>query len=407
MTKRKGIEMKRGLITFATIFFAISTIMFSGYSETTAQPIKIGGSLPATGIHTETSKWIKQGYDFWVEDVNKRGGLLGRPVKMTIYPDQGNPEEAVAYYERAITVDKVDLVFGGYPGTSNVALMPLVEKYGKVFVGMGAHMKSFEQGFTYSFASPPLMSDWVYLSFGGVLDDLIPKPEWPKSIALLTSNNVMGLAARGNIIKAMEERGVKVVVDETYNLPLSDATPLVNRAKGRGAEILCCLSFFDDAVMIMRAAKNINYNPKLIFQQLASIVPAWMTELGEDGNNVVNSAFWHARLPFPGNSEINEGARTRLGIPAGPLFFGFGYCWMKTLEVAVQGAGTLDQKKVRDYLRSNKLDLPYGKGITFDSRGLPTSFCYGVQTTGGKVELVWPKSIATTKFVYPRPAWSK
>jgi ABC-type branched-subunit amino acid transport system substrate-binding protein len=109
------------------------------------------------------------------------------------------------------------------------------------------------------------------------------------------------------------------------NLPLSDATPLVNRAKGRGAEILCCLSFFDDAVMIMRAAKNINYNPKLIFQQLASIVPAWMTELGEDGNNVVNSAFWHARLPFPGNSEINEGARTRLGIPAGPLFFGFGY----------------------------------------------------------------------------------
>jgi branched-chain amino acid transport system substrate-binding protein len=268
-------------------------------------------------------------------------------------------------------------------------------------------MKSFEQGFTYSFASPPLMSDWVYLSFGGVLDDLIPKPEWPKSIALLTSNNVMGLAARGNIIKAMEERGVKVVVDETYNLPLSDATPLVNRAKGRGAEILCCLSFFDDAVMIMRAAKNINYNPKLIFQQLASIVPAWMTELGEDGNNVVNSAFWHARLPFPGNSEINEGARTRLGIPAGPLFFGFGYCWMKTLEVAVQGAGTLDQKKVRDYLRSNKLDLPYGKGITFDSRGLPTSFCYGVQTTGGKVELVWPKSIATTKFVYPRPAWSK
>jgi len=407
MTKRKGIEMKRGLITFATIFFAISTIMFSGYSETTAQPIKIGGSLPATGIHTETSKWIKQGYDFWVEDVNKRGGLLGRPVKMTVYPDQGNPEEAVAYYERAITIDKVDLVFGGYPGTSNVALMPLVEKYGKVFVGMGAHMKSFEQGFTYSFASPPLMSDWVYLSFGGVLDDLIPKPEWPKSIALLTSNNVMGLAARGNIIKAMEERGVKVVVDETYNLPLSDATPLVNRAKGRGAEILCCLSFFDDAVMIMRAAKNINYNPKLIFQQLASIVPAWMTELGEDGNNVVNSAFWHARLPFPGNGEINEGARTRLGIPAGPLFFGFGYCWMKTLEVAVQGAGTLDQKKVRDYLRSNKLDLPYGKRITFDSRGLPTPFCYGVQTTGGKVELVWPKSIATTKFVYPRPAWSK
>ena len=398
---------KRSRVSFLTSFFAILLIILSGYSQTTAQTIKIGGSLPASGIHSETSKWIKAGYEYWVEEINKKGGLLGRPVKMTIYPDQGTPEEAVAYYERAITVDKVDLVFGGYPGTSNVALMPLAEKYGKVFIGMGAHMKSFEQGFTYSFASPPLMSDWVYLAFVGVLDDLIPKPEWPKSIAILTSNNVMGLAARGNIIKAMEDRGVKVVVDETYNLPLSDATPLVNRAKGRGAEILCCLSFFDDAIMIMRAAKNINYNPKLIFQQLASIVPAWMTELGGDGNHVVNSSFWHARLPFPGNSEINEGARTRLGIPAGPLFFGFGYCWMKTLELAVQGAGTLDQKKVRDYLRTNRLDLPYGKGITFDSRGLPPPFCYGVQTTGGRVELVWPKEVATTKFVYPRPAWSR
>ena len=399
--------MKKGMVTVSIIFLVISAIIFSAHSKATAQPIKIGGSLPASGIHSETSKWVKAGYEYWVEEINKRGGLLGRPVKMTIYPDQGNPEEAVAYYERAITVDKVDLVFGGYPGTSNVALMPLVEKYGKVFIGMGAHMKSFEQGFTYSFASPPLMSEWVYFAFGGVLDDLIPKSEWPKSIALLTSNNVMGLSARGNIIKAMEERGLKVVVDETYNLPLSDATPLVTKAKGRGAEILCCLSFFDDAIMIMRAAKSINYNPKLIFQQLASIVPAWMKELGEDGNNVVNSSFWHARLPFPGNSEINEGAKTRLGMPAGPLFFGFGYCWMKTLELGIQGSGTLDQKKVRDYLRSNKLDLPYGKGITFDSRGLPPPFCFGVQTTGGKVELVWPKEVATTKLVYPRPAWSK
>jgi len=399
--------MKKGMVTVSIIFLVISAIIFSGHSKATAQPIKTGGSLPASGIHSETSKWVKAGYEYWVEEINKRGGLLGRPVKMTIYPDQGNPEEAVAYYERAITVDKVDLVFGGYPGTSNVALMPLVEKYGKVFIGMGAHMKSFEQGFTYSFASPPLMSEWVYFAFGGVLDDLIPKSEWPKSIALLTSNNVMGLSARGNIIKAMEERGLKVVVDETYNLPLSDATPLVTKAKGRGAEILCCLSFFDDAIMIMRAAKSINYNPKLIFQQLASIVPAWMKELGEDGNNVVNSSFWHARLPFPGNSEINEGAKTRLGMPAGPLFFGFGYCWMKTLELGIQGSGTLDQKKVRDYLRSNKLDLPYGKGITFDSRGLPPPFCFGVQTTGGKVELVWPKEVATTKLVYPRPPWSK
>ncbi len=403
---KKGI----GIVTLAIflgIFFAISIIVVDGLSLATAQPIKIGGSLAVTGIYSEPVKWVKEGYDYWVEDVNKRGGLLGRPVKMTIYDDESSTEKAVTYYERAITVDKVDLIFGGYPGMSNVALMPLVEKYGKVFVGLGGHMKSFEQGFTYTFASPPLMAEWVYLCLGGMLDDLIPKAEWPKSIAILTMNNVMGLSARGNIIKAMEERGVKIVVNETYNLPLGDATPLVSKAKEKGAEILCCLSFFDDGVMITRAAKAINYNPKLLFHQLASIVPAWMKELDRDGNNVTNSTFWHARLPFPGNKEINEGAKTRLGMPVGPLFFGFGYCWMKTLELAVQGAGTLDQKKIRDYLRSHKFDLPYGKGITFDQRGLPPPFCFTTQVTSGRIELVWPKEVATTALVYPRPAWSR
>ena len=376
-------------------------------SGPTGSPIRIGGSLPLTGIYSEVAKWIKAGYEYWIEDVNKRGGLLGRPVRLIIYNDEGSPDKAVTYYERAITVDKVDLIFGGYPGGSLVVLMPLAEKYEKVFIGQGGHMKSFEQGLTYSFASPPLMSDWVYLALGGILDSLIQKTKWPQSIAFLTANNVMGLSARGNLVEAMEARGITVVVNETYNLPLSDANPMVSKAKGRKAEILCCLSAFDDGVMIMRAAKAMNYNPKLIYQQTAALTPAWTKELGEDGDNVLNTAFWHYRLGFPGNDEIREGAKTRLGIPVPPQYFGAAYCWMKTLELAVQGVNTLDQKQIRDYLRSHKFDLPYGKGIAFDKRGLPPPFCFGGQTKGGWQELVWPKEIATTQLVYPRPAWSK
>lgn len=360
-----------------------------------------------TGIFSEPAKWIREGYNFWAEDINQRGGLLGRPVQMIMYDDESSPDKAVTYYERAITIDKVDLVSGGYPGTANVALMPLLEKYGKVFVGMGGHLKSFEQGYTYSFASPPLMSEWVYISLAGVLDDLIPKGEWPKSIAILTMNNVIGLSARPPLIKSMEERKIKVAMDEIYNLPLSDATPLVSKAKGAGAEILCGLSFFDDAVMIMRGAKAINYNPKLTFQQLASRVPAWIKELGEDGNHVLADTFWAPGLTYPGNREINEGAKRRLGLPQPPDFFGQGYCWMKTLELAVQGSGTLDQKRIRDYLRSQRFDLPYGLGIKFDSRGLPPPYAFTVVTTGGKNVLVWPKEVAATKLVYPRPPWSK
>ena len=405
--------MRRGaiailVVSFVMIFFSPSAFSQAAKSSgSAATPIRIGGALSLTGTWGEAGRWVKEGYDAWLEEINKKGGLLGRPVQMIIYDNESNTEKAVTYYERVITIDKVDLLCGGAPGVTNVAVMPLVEKYSKVFVGMGGHMKSFEQGYTYVFASPPLMADWAYLSLAGVLDDVIPKADWPKSIAVLTMNSVTGLSGRTPMIKAVEERGIKVVVDETYNLPLSDATPLVSKAKERGAELLCCFSVFDDGAMIMRAAKALRYNPKIIWQLVASKVPAWMKELGEDGNHVLTDTPWAADLPYPGNSQINQGAKRRLGIPHPPDYYGLGYCWMKTLELAVQGTGTLDNKQIRDYLRSNKFDLPYGKRITFDKRGLPPPFCFTFQITTGQNRLVWPKEVATAKLVYPRPPWSQ
>lgn len=90
------------------------------------------------------------------------------------------------------------------------------------------------------------MSDWAHLSLIGVISDLIPKADRPKSIAILTMNNVTGLSARGPLIKSAEENRIKVVVDETYNIPLADATPLVSKAKMKGAEILARVSAFDE-----------------------------------------------------------------------------------------------------------------------------------------------------------------
>jgi len=376
-------------------------------SARSAEPVKIGGSLPLTGLASEQAKWIKAGYEYWVEDINKRGGLLGRPVKLIIYDDESSADKAVTYYERAITLDKVDLVFGAYPGTANVAIMPLVEKYHKVFIGQGGHMQSFEQGYTYTFGCPPLMSEWVYKSLEGIFQDLIPKQQWPKSLALFTMNNVIGLAARGNILKWAESIGLKVAVDETYNLPLGDATPLVSKAKGRGAEAMACLAMFDDGVMFSRAAKAMNYNPKLLWHQLASLQPAWVTELGPDANNVVNNTYWHPYLRYPGNDVINAAAKAKFNLPAAPTYFGFGYGWLKMLELGARGANSLDDAKISDYIRSHKFDLPWGEGITFDKRGLPPPFAFATQITNGQVELIWPKSVATTQLVYPRPNWTK
>ena len=362
--------MRRGAVTILIILLALvlfTSSVFSQPAKSTgrqADPIKVGGAMALTGVWGETGKWMKEGFDFWAQDVNKRGGLLGRPVEMIIYDNEGSADKAVTYYERAVTVDKVDLLMGSTPSIPFAAVMPLAEKYGKVFVGQGAQMQSFERGYTYSFGSPPLMGIWGNMALIGVIEDLIPKTDRPKSMAVLAMNDLASQPKRSAIIKWAEQHGMKVVVDESYN-------------------------------------------PKIIFHQIAPRIPAWVKEMGEDGNYVLAEAFWSPDLPYPGNIEINQAVRERFGLPRAPDFFALAYCWMKTLELGVQGAGTLDNEKIRDYLKSHKIDLPYGKGITFDKKGLPPPFCYAIQTTAGRNSTVWPKEVATTKFVYPRPDWSK
>jgi branched-chain amino acid transport system substrate-binding protein len=84
--------------------------------------------------------------------LNGRGGLLGRPVKLVIYDDKSDAKEAVSLAEKVITIDKVDLLLGGYPGTACTAVMPLAEKYKMVYVSMGGHINPFPR-YTYSFGA--------------------------------------------------------------------------------------------------------------------------------------------------------------------------------------------------------------------------------------------------------------
>ena len=103
---------KDAMRVFFLVFVALSMIASQALCQTSktavpsGEPIKLGGSLPMTGIFSESAKWIKAGYEFWAEDINKRGGLLGRPVKLIIYDDESNADKAVTYYERTITVNR-------------------------------------------------------------------------------------------------------------------------------------------------------------------------------------------------------------------------------------------------------------------------------------------------------------
>lgn len=369
------------------------------------KPIVIGGSLPLTGEFAETGQWIERGMRFWAEEINTRGGLLGRPVEFKIYDDQSNVGKAVTFAEKAITVDKADLLFGGYPGTAARAVMPVAEKHKVVYVSMGGHMKSFQQGYTYSFGAPPLMGEWWYEGFFQWLAT-IPADQRPKRAAVYTINNPVGLSLQDSIDRWTKELNIQLVINEKYNSPLADATSLIVKAKQMNCDIIFSNGFFPDGVTTMKAAKALDYNPKAIVQGIGSVVPAWVKELGNDGDYVFSGTSLYNKLNYPGNDKLNAYVKKEYNLDGYPLYFGFGYAWMQTLEQGVTGAKSLNQTEIRDWLKTNKVNTIAGP-MTFDKMGLPAPINFCTQIVNGKVELIWPKNIRTKEPVYPKPAWKK
>lgn len=372
-------------------------------SQATAKPIKIGGTLPLTGGSADTGKWVAEGYKYWAEEINSKGGLLGRPVELNIQDDGSSADKAVSLLEKAITVDKVDLIFGGYPGTSAAAQMAIAEKYKMVFVSMGGHMKSFQQGFKYSFGGPPLMGEWWYEGIWQYIASM-PADQRPKTMAVFTMNNAVGLAVKGSTDEGAKRLGIKLVVDEMYDLPLATAEPLVAKAKAANAEVMVANSLFPDGVAITKAMKSLGYNPKMYLEGVGSLIPGWTQELGPDANYVFSGTPMHSSLPFTGMKELNEIAKKRFNEPVAPQYFLFGYAWMQALQRGIEGSKSLDQDAIVSYLHNNEISTIGGK-FKFDDKGLPPAYNYVTQVINGQPELVWPKDVKSADIVYPKPAW--
>ena len=396
---------KKRLIRAVLIHWVFIMVLIPFVATAQQKPIKVGGSLAITGPLADNASWIRRGYEYWAEKTNKSGGLLGRPVELVIYDDEGKPDKAVQLLEKAINVDKVELLLGGYGGASCAAQMPVAEKYGMVYVSMGGHMASFSQGFKHSFSATPMMGEWLSVAFFQFLEGL-PAKDRPQTAALISLNNPIGRAGIPAVRKWSEKLGIKIVLEEYYDSPMTSADALISKCKERNAELLYCTQFFPDAVLTVRASKAFGYNPKFFQQSIAATSPAWVKTLGPDANYVYQGVIIANSLPTPGIRDLNQVAKERWGEPVAPEYLLFGYSWVETLQRGVEGAKSLKQDAIRDYLRNNEVSILSGK-FKFDEKGLPPPYSYVVQVVHGKTEVVYPFDKQTTKPVYPKPAWGK
>src|SRR6187401_224953 len=101
-----------------------------------ADPIKVGFSMALTGAVAPNGKQNLLALELWRDDVNAKGGLLGRPVELVYYDDQSNPSNVPGIYQKLLSVDKVDLLVGPYATNMVAPAMPVIMAAKKTTVGL-------------------------------------------------------------------------------------------------------------------------------------------------------------------------------------------------------------------------------------------------------------------------------
>src|ERR671932_684356 len=127
-----------------------------------ADPVRLGVALSQSGNLADSAVHYQRGLELWRDQVNARGGLLGRPVELVMYDDRSDPATAARLYEKLITDDKVDLLVAPWGSASTATASAVAEKHKRLLINAGgASEKIHQRGFRYTVQTASPISAYV------------------------------------------------------------------------------------------------------------------------------------------------------------------------------------------------------------------------------------------------------
>jgi branched-chain amino acid transport system substrate-binding protein len=332
------------------------------------KPIKIGFGMALTGGLAANGKAAVLAMQIWAEDVNKKGGILGRKVELVFYDDQTKPATVPGIYTKLLDIDKVDFVVSGY-GTNLIApAMPIVMERGLVFMGLfglAVNEKfNYDNYFQIMPAGPNPMTDWSK----GFFEVAMAQEPPPKTIALIGADAEFARNAVKGARENAKNLGLEIVYDESYPPRTADYTPIINAIQARNPDIVYVGSYPPDSVGMVKAATEVGLNVRLfgggmVGLQFASI----MTALGPKLNGILNYDFWvpEPTLKFEGVeaflAKYQEAAKGKGVDPLGFYLQPYAYAYLQVLEQAITATNSMDHAAIGEHMRVSEFDTVVGK----------------------------------------------
>ncbi len=385
-----------------------------------AEPIKIGFGMALTGPLAANGKMSLVAMQVWEDDINAKGGLLGRPVKLVYYDDQSNPSQVPGIYAKLLDIDKVDLIVSGYASTQIAAAMPVAIQKKKLFMSL------FGTGVNETFNYPkyfsmipngPTPKPAFTRGFFKVAEVQKPKPQ---TIAIAMADAEFGRNACEGAHQNAQASGFKIVYEKAYPPSTTDFTPIVRAIQALNPDLLVICSYPLDTVGMVKAMSEVGFKPKMWGGAMVGLqATVFKTQLGPLLNGVVNFETWLPvkSMDFPGAFDLLKKYQARAQAagtdPLGYYMPVWAYAYLQVLGDAIANTKSLNDDVLADYIRKTTFktvvgDVKFGKqGEWAEERTLAAQF----QNIKGKTVddfrdlttevIVYPPKYKSGEVIYP------
>ena len=393
MTESRSIHRRTVLGAAASAALAASLPAFAQ-----GQPIRIGSTLALTGPLSATAQVHKLVGEIYVENLNKRGGLLGRPVEWVLKDDQSKADLTRTLYEQLITADKVDLLMGPYATGGILSAMGVAQRYNKVLVHHTLGVPSLAK-YDMQFPAWSLGSDPGNTVTNSVFEALANGPKPPKTVAVVTSKfpsiHFMSMGAR-EIIK---KRGLQEVLFLEWEFGNRDFGPIASRIKDAKPDFVWVGAIGLDGNLLLDAMKKIDYSPPQHFYMYPA--PGPLVTLPE-AKGALSVTIFEDHPPFSTRPQAANFIKTyreramKANFPDTSVETqaAASFTAWQILEAAVVATKSLDDKVIGEYLKKNRVNTIQGP-LRFDG---PSNYGDDLmrikQVQNGNWVTVWPKEWA-------------
>ena len=407
---RHSYGMTRHAVLLLAMLAALATLTACGSDREDDRVIRIGVAVSETGRFEAEGEHTRRGYLLWEDWVNAeyggiRVGAERYRVELIIYDDEGDPDTTAELVERLIDEDKVDFMLGPYGSTLTRPAIEVADARGVIMVqGTGASETLFQQSYQNLFAVLTPAGAYSRSALKALAD------LGAESLVIAGADEIFPISVVEGAGRWAQEYELQVLGEVgTYPRGTTDVRDILQAFKDLNPDVFLGATYHEDAVLFVRTAKELDFNPKAMVLTVGPNNPGFADDLGADANYVMGPTQWESSMTYEGDyfgsaSDYAERYETEWGL-APAYQAASATAAALALHLAIEAAGSLDADAVRTALHGLDVDTFYGP-INFDETGKNAAKPMGtVQIQDGGTQLVAPADVSVADLIYPAPSW--